>query len=439
MPNPRETALSALVAMRRSGAWSDGVLKDLIKRDGLDPRDAALATRICGGVLQNLLLCDHYISAFCSTRIDKLQPIIRDILRIGVYQIVFLDRVPQSAAVNEAVSSAKKHANPRAAGMVNGVLRSLCRNLGSLPEPDAEHYLSVKYSHPQWLCDALSQSVGADHLEPLLAANNTSPMTVAQINTTKFTAAEAKELLSADGVEYYPHSWMDNCLLLKDTGNIESLTAFEAGAITIQDAAAKLAVAISGARPGDTVIDGCAAPGGKSFAAAIQMDDRGRVMAFDIHQHKIKLISSGAERLGLGCIQAAQGNGKQPDPELFETADVVLADVPCSGFGVIRKKPEIRFKNQQDAQNMPSVQLDILNGLSKCVKPGGVLVYSTCTLLNEENRQVVEAFLKDNDSFITEAFDTPVGRAENGMLTLLPHLHDTDGFFICKLRKKNGN
>ena len=164
MANSRETVLSALVAMRRNGAWSDGVLKDLIKRDGLDSRDAALATRICGGVLQNLLLCDFYISSFCSLKIDKLQPIVRDILRIGVYQIVFMDRIPNNAAVNEAVNSVKKHANPRAAGMVNGVLRSLCRSLDDLPEPKQENCLSVKYSHPQWLCDALSDSVGDDEL-----------------------------------------------------------------------------------------------------------------------------------------------------------------------------------------------------------------------------------------------------------------------------------
>ena len=436
MPNPRETVLSALVAMRRNGAWSDGVLKDLIKRDGLDSRDAALATRICGGVLQNLLLCDFYISSFCSTKIDKLQPVIRDILRIGVYQIVFMDRIPQSAAVNEAVSSAKKHANPRAAGMVNGVLRSLCRSIDQLPEPNRQEYISVKYSHPEWLCDALAESVGRDELEPLLAANNISPLTVAQINTTKFTPSEAKELLAADGVEFQPHGWMDNCLLLKDTGSIEALTAFQAGAITIQDAAAKLAVAVSGAKPGDTVIDGCAAPGGKSFAAAIQMNDSGRVLSFDIHQHKIKLISAGAERLGLECIEARIGNGKQPDEKLYAIADVVLADVPCSGFGVIRKKPEIRYKKRQDAENMPSVQLDILAGLSGCVKPGGVLLYSTCTVLKQENEYVVDAFLKDHPDFSVEAFRTPVGTAENGMMTLLPHLHDTDGFFICKLRKK---
>ena len=436
MANSRETVLSALVAMRRNGAWSDGVLKDLIKRDGLDPRDAALATRICGGVLQNLLLCDFYISSFCSTKIDKLQPIIRDILRIGVYQILFMDRVPQSAAVNEAVRSAKKHANPRAAGMVNGVLRSLCRSLDSLPEPKGESRLSVKYSHPLWLCDALAESVGEDELEPLLEANNISPLTVAQINTTKFTAAEAKELLASDGVDYTPHKWMKDCLLLKDTGSIESLIAFQTGAITVQDAAAKLAVEVSGVKAGDTVIDGCAAPGGKSFAAAIKMKDNGKVLSFDIHEHKIKLISAGAERLGLECVEAHTGNGKNPDEKLYGIADVVIADVPCSGFGVIRKKPEIRFKSRQDADNMPPIQLDILTGLSKCVKNGGVLLYSTCTVLKQENEKVIEAFLSSNPDFSTEAFDTPVGRADNGMMTLLPHLHDTDGFFICKMRKK---
>lgn len=435
MPNPRETVLSALVSMRRNGAWSDGVLKDLIKRDGLDSRDAALATRICGGVLQNLLLCDFYISSFCSVKIDKLQPIVRDILRIGVYQIVFMDRIPQSAAVNEAVTSTRKHANPKAAGMVNGVLRSLCRSMDNLPQPKKEEYMSVKYSHPQWLCDELAKSVGIEQLEPLLAANNVPPMTVAQVNTTKFTSSEAKELLAADGVEFQPHDWMKDCLLLKDTGSIEALTAFQTGAITVQDAAAKLAVAVSGVKPGDTVIDGCAAPGGKSFAAAISMKDKGRVLSFDIHRHKIKLIAAGAERLGLECIEAQVGNGKQPDESLFGIADVVLADVPCSGFGVIRKKPEIRYKKQQDAENMPAIQLDILTGLSKCVKPGGVLLYSTCTVLKQENELVVEEFLNNHPEFSAEDFETPVGKSTNGMITLLPQLHNTDGFFICKLRK----
>lgn len=431
----REAALTALIAWRRGGAWSDGFLKDIIKKDRMDARDAALASRLCFGVLQELYLLDYYIEKFCTTKPEKLQPVVRDILRLGLYQLLFMDRIPQNAAVNEAVQSAKVHANAKAAGMVNGVLRSVCRSMDKLPEPQE---LWIKYSHPKWLCDTLERDYGRDRLEPMLMANNTVPPTVAQVNTYKFSVAEAIELLEADGVEVARHPWLEGCLLISDTGNIETLTAFSAGAIMIQDAAAKLTAEVAGVKPGDTVIDGCAAPGGKSFAAAIRMNDEGKVLSFDIHQHKIQLIEKSAQRLGLACVEAAVGNAKSPDSSLLGLADVVLADVPCSGLGVIRKKPDIRYKQQKDIAGLPDIQMDILRGLSSCVKPGGCLVYSTCTVIKAENEGVVSRFLESDSSFEPEPFTLPGPNMDgsSGMLTLLPDIHDTDGFFICKLRKK---
>lgn len=428
----RETALKALIAQRRGGAWADGFLKDIVGRDGLDSRDAALAVRICYGVMQNRALLDHYIRQFCTTPLTKLQPVVLDILRIGAYQIVFMDRVPDSAAVNEAVASAKSHANIKASGLVNAVLRKV--STGPLNQPAD---LATLYSHPQWLVDALTESAG-DRAGELLAANNSIPPTYAQVNTLKFSIQEAIDLLEADGAEVKKHPWQDGCLVLTRTGNIETLTAFRAGAIMIQDAGARLCVEAADPKPGMTVIDACAAPGGKSIAAAMMMQDRGSILACDIHEHKIKLIESAAERVGADCITAKVMDAKTPNPEFFDYADIVIADVPCSGLGVIRKKPDIRYKDKDTLGGLPPVQLQILKNICRYVKPGGVLLYSTCTLIKAENEYVVSQFLKENPMFEPSPFSLPCpeGEAESGMITLYPHIHDTDGFFICKMKRR---
>ena len=431
----RNVALDALVACEKQGAWSDGYLKKAIKTAGLDGRDAALATRLCFGVLQNRMLLDFYLSKLCTTRLEKLEAPIRNLLRLGAYQILYLDRVPDHAAVSESVSLARRRAkNPRAAGLVNGVLRSLVRQKDSLPEaPDP----ATRYSHPQWLVDAFTERLGREEAEALLATDNGEPPTCAQVNLLKTTAEALAASLQSHGVEAQPHPWLPNCLLLRHTGSLEGLEEFQQGHFYIQDAAARLAVTAADPQPGWRVLDACAAPGGKSFAAAIAMGDRGEVVSCDIHPHKEKLIQAGAARLGLTCIRTEVLDGKRCKEEFLDGFDLVIADVPCSGLGIIRKKPDIRYKDPKPLEGLPRVQSAILDNVSRYVRPGGVLLYATCTLLERENEGVVRAFLDRYQGFTLESFQLPGGfeDAETAMVTCWPHRHGTDGFFFAKLRR----
>lgn len=426
----RDTALSVLIACRRQQAWSDGTLKEYIARDRLDRRDASFATQLSYGVLQNRMLLDEWISRFLKGKITDLQPIVTDILRLAVYQLRFLDRVPDSAAVNEAVKQSRKYANARAAGLVNAVLRNMLRNPDRLSLPED---LSVHYSHPQPLVALLRESLG-DKLEAYLQSNNSVPKTCVQVNTLICTAEKAAVSLESEGFSVQPHPWMPDCLLLSG-GSIEHSTAFRSGRIYAQDAAAKLAAICSGVKPGDRVLDCCSAPGGKSFAAAIQMQNSGEILSCDLHPHKISLIEKGAERLGLSIISAKQADASQYDAALADSFDVVIADVPCSGFGVIRKKPDIRYKDLSELEKLPSLQLHILDNQAHYLKKGGCLLYSTCTVLKRENEAVVEAFLKEHPDFSAELLPLPERFAPAAMLTLTPCDDDTDGFFIAKFRR----
>lgn len=431
----RTTALAALIACRKQGAWADGVLKEYIRRDGLDRRDAALASRLCYGVLQNKLLLDHYIACCLSSPLKKLQPIVLDILRLGAYQLLLMDRVPGSASVNEAVEQAKKYANRSAAGLVNAVLRRIIREGNNLPMPDS---LSVRYSHPEALVRLLADNVPANELEVLLHSHNQAPETIIQINSLRCSREKAVSSLEESGASLTPHSWLDGAFCISGTGNIEHLPAFVQGMIQIQDPAAKLAVLASGIAPGMKVLDCCAAPGGKSYAAAMAMRNSGQIISCDIHPHKIDLILKGAERLGVEIITPMLQDASQFCEQWECTMDTVIADVPCSGLGVIRKKPDIRYKDLSQTEKLPQIQMSILENVSRYVKPGGVLVYSTCTILRRENEDVVEGFLRSHPEYHIEPFPLPTHfpqKHNSGMLTLYPSTHGTDGFFICKLRR----
>lgn len=431
----RTTALAALIACRKTGAWSDGVLKEYIRRDRLDRREAALASRFCYGVVQNRMLLDFYLTSFCNGPLKNLQPVVLDILRLGAYQIALSDRIPDSAAVNEAVEQGKQYANHKAAGLINGVLRAMVRKKEQLPQPTD---LATKYSHPKPLVDLLRQSVGDALLEPLLRSNNEAPGTMVQINPLLAKAHDVLAHWDRQEIVYQKHPWLDGCYTLTGAGSIEELSAFQDGSVCVQDPAARLAALAAGCAPGMRVLDCCAAPGGKSFAAAMEMDNRGEIFSCDIHPHKIEIIEKGAARLGIRILTAQVQNAREPREQWAQTMDVVIADVPCSGLGVIRKKPDIRYKNLVETEALPAVQLQILETVCSYVKPGGVLLYSTCTILKRENEQVAQAFLQAHPEFALEPMDLPAGAGlENGgMLTLLPCVHETDGFFIAKLRKR---
>lgn len=439
MPNARETALLTLDACERQGAWSNAFLKKAIRSGGLDRRDAALATRLCFGVLQNRLLLDFYVAGCSTVKPEKLERRVLCALRIALYQLTFLEKIPASAAVNESVELARKYSrNPRSPALVNGILRGFLR-AGSPPPVegrDTAERLSIQYSHPRWLVEEFLAALGPAEAEALLEADNTQPPTVAQLNTVRFSAEEAAQAVRGNEVQAEPHPWLPGCLLLAGTGDLEELAAFQDGAFYVQDAAARLSVLASGVKAGDSVLDCCAAPGGKSFAAAIQMENRGEIVSCDIHPHKLRLIGAGRDRLGLSCIQVRGQNAKEYVPEWEGAFDAVLADVPCSGLGIIRKKPDIRYKDRSALAGLPAVQRDILGQVCRYVRPGGTLLYSTCTLLRRENEEVVEDFLKEHPQFRLEPFSLPgpIGRCD-GTAVLWPHRHGTDGFFIAKLRR----
>lgn len=437
----REAVLRTLAAHRKSGAWSEHYLGNLIEKERLDPRDASLASKICYGVLQNMSLCDHYIFSYSTVKPSKMEPMVLDILRLSVYQIVFLTKIPHSAAVNEGVALTKKFANAKAAGLVNAVLRKISSNAGNLPQPprdDIRKYLSVKYSHPLWLVNEFCAAFGDDGAEAFLRANNgEAPITV-QVNTLKTSAEAMTAKLLANGVSVTAHPWLPDCLELSDTGSIERLRPFTEGDFIVQDAAARLAVIVAAPKPETRILDACAAPGGKSFTSAMLMENRGSILSCDIHEKKLKQIEAGARRLGIGIIKTEARDAGEFCPEHECAFHTVIADEPCSGLGVIRKKPDIRYKDPGDIARLPEIQLKILSNLSRYVMPGGVLLYSTCTVLKRENEDVIESFLESHPGFEVEEFilPEPIGRVKMGMITLLPHIHGTDGFFICRLRKK---
>ena len=436
----RETALRVLVSCRTNGAWADAALKAQLNRDGLSPQDAGLCSRIVYGVMQNQLLLDFYIGAYCSQKPDHLQPPLLDILRMGAYQILYLDKIPDSAAVNESVKLAKLFKRGQASGLVNAVLRKISQNKNNLPpipERDTERYLSIRYSHPKWLVKRLVKLLGREEAERCLAANNeVAPLTV-QVNplntSTEALTAELNEL----GVTAKAHDWVSGCLELSGVGDLTTLRPFQDGKFLVQDPAARLVSLIADVKPGQTVLDVCAAPGGKSFSAAFAMENRGRVVSCDLHENKLKRIQEGAARLGLSCVETMAADGRIQKPEWVSAFDTVLVDVPCSGLGIIRKKPDTRYKKADDLFALPVIQTAILENAATYVKPGGTLIYSTCTILPEENEQVTDAFLAEHPDFSREIFTlpSPVGETD-GQLTLWPQRHGTDGFYICRMRRK---
>ena len=436
----RNTALRVLEACRASSAWADAALQAQLVRDRLSPADAALATRIVYGVLQNRMLLDFYLSAWCTQKVDHLQVPLADILRIGAYQILFLDKVPDSAAVNESVNLARLSGRGAASGLVNAVLRKVSahkNDLPPLPQEDPVRALALSTSHPVWLVERMLSLLGREEAEAFLRENNrTAPLTV-QVNPLRTTAESLRAELEAAGIDVRPHPWVPGCLELSGAGNPASLPSFREGRFLIQDAAARLVTLAAAPEPGWRVLDLCAAPGGKSFSAAMAMGDRGEILACDLYPKKLTRIDEGAARLGLSSIRTRAADAREPLPEWAGSADLVLADVPCSGLGIIRKKPDIRYKSPDTLRDLPALQSAILRGAASCVRPGGVLLYSTCTVLPEENEQVTDAFLAEHPDFCREPFALPEPAGQTaGQLTLWPQRHGTDGFYLCRMKRK---
>lgn len=431
--NAREAALEILTRCRRDGSWSGAAADAVIRKYGLDRRDAALASRICLGVLQNDRLCDYYIDCFCKA---KLEPLVRDILRVGVYQLLFLDRVPARAAVSETVELCNRKNVRRASGLVNAVLRRIAGEKDSLPAIPGEgtaEYLSVRYSHPAWLCEYLIEKKGCDFTEAFLRENNSPPKLCLQVNTLKVRTEDYTRALRRAEIAFR-ETEPEGCVELEG-GLAAELPGYEEGLFYVQDRAARLTVEIAAPEPGMRVLDACSCPGGKSFAAAIRMENRGSILSCDIHEKKLHVLKDGAQRLGIDIIETRAMDAREYDPELRERFDLVIADVPCSGLGVIAKKPEIRAKDRESLRGLPEIQGAILENLSRYVKPGGALLYSTCTILTEENEDAALAFLKNHGEYRAEDFSLCGIESQNGMYTFWPNTDGTDGFFAAKFRR----
>ena len=428
----RDCAALALRRCRRDGAFSSDAPDSAVKKAGLSGRDAAFASAIFFGVQQNITLLDFYIDTWSAVKSKKLEPQVLDILRMSVYQIVFMDRVPNSAAVNTGVDMCKKD-NARASGLVNAVLRHVSENAEKLPEPkgNGAEYLSVKYSHPLWIVREFIEDLGENGAREVLAANNSAAPLTLRVNTLKISRDKLIKMLASAEFSASPHPLGCDSILV-DGGNVTGMPGFDEGLFFVQDAAASLAAAAAGPLACDSVLDVCAAPGGKSFSTAMLMNNAGRIVACDINKNKLSRIEAGAKRLGISIIETREMDAREPHAEFIEAFDTVLADLPCSGLGVIRKKPDIRFNKQSDVEALPQIQLELLCGAAHCVKPGGLLLYSTCTVRSSENSGVVGSFLSENEDFDREGFCL----SDSGEITFWPHTDNTDGFYICRLRRK---
>ncbi len=433
--NPRKTAVKLLCRVEESGAYSNLVLDEHFKRSRMDARDKGFCTALFYGTLERKLTLDEIIRRYITRPGDKISLEVRNIIRTGLYQLLYMDSVPESAAVNEAVKLASKNRNPAVKGFVNGVLRSFLRDDKKLPEPQGKaESLSVKYSCPLPLVEKWLKELGEEQTERLLADSlGRAPVTI-RTNTTRTSPEALAVRLAASGLTVHKNKYVGEALEISGAAP-ESTTEYAEGLFHVQDVSCMLCCRALDPKPGMTVLDMCAAPGGKTFTIAEIMENDGRLLAFDLHKKRAGLIAEGAKRLGLTIVEADANDAKAFRDDLPQ-ADGVLCDVPCSGLGVIRRKPEIKYKDLTEFERLPEIQYDILDTCSRYVKRGGVLVYSTCTVSEAENAGVVRRFLKEHPGFGLMPFGEGFGRfGSEDMLTVLPSYFGSDGFFIAKLTR----
>ena len=429
-PDPRSLALGFLTALEKGDRYVNLEIDARLKDEGktLSPADRALYTRLVYGVTERRITLDHIASLFSSRPPEEMDPQTRNAVRLGLYQLICADRIPDHAAVDSTVSLLR---GPRA-GFVNAVLRSFLRagKEYALPDPEKDRvrYLSVLYSVPEALIRLYETALpDGEGLGELLAALNREPKTGLRINTLRLTAEEAAERTGGRISRIAPD------VVLADSFSPEIRQGVDEGLWFVQDEASRIAAAAVGAKPGERVADTCACPGGKTFSLAIDMENRGEVRAYDLHANKLSLVRRGAEKLGLTIVSAEERDARDPDPALFGAFDRVLCDAPCSGYGVIAKKPALRYKDPSAAARLPEIQREVLRGASRYVRPGGILVYSTCTLTPAENEEIARGFLAEHPDFLPEP-DPFLGGS--GMHVFWPHIDGCDGFFAAKMIRR---
>lgn len=431
MPDPRLEAVKLLMQIQKDASYSSLAVTQALKEIHFsDPRDTAFAVSLVYGVLEKKLTLDYNISLYLSDKTARLKSNVRNTLRVGAYQLLFLDKIPQSAAVNESVKITKALGAKFATGLVNAVLRRIAENGLVLPETEnINKNISIKYSVGADIVDSVIRDHGIERAEDIFSAFSGRRPIYIRHNSHKCTESALLESLKDSDVTVTSTS-LKGCFSVENTGDITALDAFRKGYFYVQDMSSQLCCSLLDAKAGDTVIDCCAAPGGKSFTISQYMNNTGRIISCDIHSHKTELIRKTAERLGIANIEAVCCDARELS-NMYSDADKVLCDVPCSGFGVIGRKPEIRYKRKDEFGGLPALQKEILFSCAKMVKKGGTLIYSTCTLNKNENEAVCEEFLNAFSDFKISD-DDAYRSCTDRFLTVFPEKNGGDGFFIAK-------
>lgn len=429
MQNERKVLVSALLKAEKSG-YSNIVLDNVLKETDLDYLGKSFVTTAFYGVLERKITIDFILNKFLKKPITKAPPYTSAVLRSSAYQILFMNKIPDSAACNEAVKLIKKSKERGNAGLVNAVLRNVCKEnseniLNSLQEP------SIKYSVRDWIYNRLISQYSKDEINCFFENALLPPPIFIRINALKENAYEkVVSELNEIGAKLTPTD-IENFYSVEGIKNVENLSTFKSGFFFVQDYSSRMAITSLSPKREERILDCCAAPGGKSFSIAMDMDNTGEVVSLDIHPHRVELIKKGAERLGLENITAAVNDATCFNKELG-LFDRVICDVPCSGIGVIRRKPEIKYKSEEECSNLPKIQSEILNVAARYLKSGGRLVYSTCTLLKEENDEIVKSFLNENTDFkLISAFNQPA----ESTVTFMPPKDIGDGFFVAVMER----
>lgn len=444
--NTRELILGILLEVNKEGQYSHLVIRSTLEKyQYLEKQERAFITRVCEGTLEYKLRLDYILNQFSTVAAEKMKPVIRELLRSSVYQILYMDSVPDSAVCNEAVKLARKKGFYNLTGFVNGVLRKIAREYGSIRFPgkeEPEEYLSVIYSMPKWLVQRFLEQYGFEKTEKMLEAFLKEKPTTIRIREYLVEKEAVLESLKSQKVTVEKAPYVENAYYVKDYDYLPALDAFRVGSIQVQDVSSMLVGDIAAPKEGDYVIDLCAAPGGKTLCIADKLKGTGRVDARDISRTKTDYIRENAIRQNFLNVVVTEKDATQLDSDSLEKADIVLADVPCSGLGVMGRKTDIKYKlNPAKIQELAGLQREILEQASTYVKPGGTLIYSTCTIGKEENQDNVEWFLEHYpyeleslDPYLCEELRSET--TKKGYLQLLPGVHKCDGFFIARLKRK---
>lgn len=440
MKTSRQTAYDTLLSVFKNKAYSNIALNKTLAENKLENKDKTFATALFYGVLERKITLDYILKKYSKKRINKLDKEVLIILEMGIYQLLYMDSVPDSAAVNECVKLVSYARKASAKPFINAVLRGFIRDKKEFILPDIKQdklsYYSIKYSCPKWLFSQWEEQYDIDTAIELSKASLKRPPLTVRVNTLKTTTDKLINYLDNRGVKAKKHDYLEDCLFLEDTGSIEKLPQYKQGLFYVQDASSQLCVKALNPSKNQTVLDICSAPGSKSFTMAQYMQNQGEIYAFDLYEHKLKLIKDSAKRLGISIIKTAIQDGAVKNDNI-KKADCILCDVPCSGLGIIRRKPEIKYKELKDFDDLPQIQYSILQNASSYVKNGGHLVYSTCTTNKKENEEVINKFLTKNISFKPLQLPLNVSKIDDigSNITLLPHINNSDGFFIAAFVK----